>query len=135
MQRTCCLLRSQRLRMQRPSKRQQRLAVGREQGTLMLLLCSHRRCETGDPPGVNASVCVLAPKLAWSQGFILDGWPATVSEAVALERGLTGLDLQREEAVHARSPRLAPPPRGWLPDPLRALTSGGHSVACLVCSA
>ena len=68
-------------------------------------------------------------KLAWSQGFILDGWPATVSEASALERGLTGLDLQREEAILALSPRLAPPLRGWLPDPLRTLTSGGHYVA------
>lgn len=74
------------------------------------------------------SECVFASKLAWSQGFILDGWPATVSEAVALERGLTGLDLQREEAIHARSPRLAPPPPGWLPDSLRTLTSGAHSI-------
>ena len=101
----------------------------------MLLLCSHHRCGAGDPPAEKASVRVLAPMLAWSQGFILDGWPATASEAAALERGLTGLDLQREEAIHARSPRLAPPPRGWLPDSLRTLTSGGRSVACFACSA
>ena len=58
MQRTCCLLRSQRLRLQRLSERQQRLAPGREQGTLMLLLCSHRRCGTGDPCAEKASVLV-----------------------------------------------------------------------------
>ena len=64
------------------------------------------------------------------QGFILDGWPTTVGEAAALERELTGLDLQREEAIRARAPRLAPPPHGWLPDPLRGLTSGRRLVAC-----
>ena len=98
----------------------------------MLLLCSHRRWGIFDPPAEEASVRELSPRLVWSQGFILDGWPATVSEAVALERGLTGLDLQREEAIHARSPRLAPPPHGWLPASLRTLTSGGHSVACFM---
>ena len=58
------------------------------------------------------------------QGYVLDGWPDQMSAAVALEHFSTGLDLEREAALHMRAPRMAPPPHGRLPNLARPLSSG-----------
>ncbi|KAK9836191.1 hypothetical protein WJX81_008068 [Elliptochloris bilobata] len=84
-----------------------------------------------DTNKASKAAYLAGDKAAVWQGFVLDGWPMNAREAAALERGLTGLDLQREGIMYARAPRLAPPPHGWLPDPFRPLTSGLDAViAC-----
>ncbi|KAF5829801.1 hypothetical protein DUNSADRAFT_15464, partial [Dunaliella salina] len=65
------------------------------------------------------------------QGFIVDGFPRTEAQAVALERALTGLDLQAEQAVVEQASRVAPPPPEALPQVNRTLVSGLDAVIVL----
>ena len=42
-------------------------------------------------------------------GFVIDGFPATAAEAMALERALTGLDSARADLIRSRCSQVAPP--------------------------
>jgi hypothetical protein len=64
-------------------------------------------------------------------GFVLDGFPATAAQAAALERALTGLDLEAEAGLLERASRLAPPPPDALPQLGRPLASGLDAVVAL----
>ena len=68
-----------------------------------------------------------------SQGFVLDGFPATCGEAAALEKQLTGLDLAAEAEMAVASSKLVPPGLEFLPDLHRKCTSG-LDVVFLLCS-
>jgi hypothetical protein len=74
-----------------------------------------------------------APPLAGGpgRGFVLDGFPATATQAAALERALTGLDLTAEAALVEGASRLAPPPPDALPQLARPLVSGLDAVVAL----
>lgn len=60
-----------------------------------------------------------------------DNHPKTKDEAVALERLLSGLDLEAEKALIDGASRIAPPPSDLLPDIHRPLTSGLDAVFLL----
>jgi hypothetical protein len=64
-------------------------------------------------------------------GYVLDGYPATKAQSVALERALTGLDLDAEEAWLAAASRIAPPPPEYTSNLHRALHSGLDHVVVL----
>ncbi len=65
------------------------------------------------------------------QGFVLDGFPATEAQAMALERALTGLDLDSEADLLQNASQVAPPPEGVLPQLQRPLVSGLDAVLVL----
>lgn len=65
------------------------------------------------------------------QGFVLDGFPATHTQAVLLERALSGLDLDSETAFIAQASVTAPPPPDALPNLTRSLVSGLDAVLFL----
>lgn len=58
------------------------------------------------------------------QGYVLDGFPQNEAQAAALEKLLTGLDLESDEAFRNAASVIAPPPPHWLPDDTRILNSG-----------
>jgi len=43
-------------------------------------------------------------------GFILDGFPQTKGQVAALEKCLTGLDFEAQEAKKEKKSKIAPPP-------------------------
>ena len=58
------------------------------------------------------------------QGYVLDGFPQNAAQAAALEKLLTGLDLESDQAFRDAASVIAPPPLHWLPDDTRTLQSG-----------
>ncbi|EFJ52136.1 hypothetical protein VOLCADRAFT_103155 [Volvox carteri f. nagariensis] len=65
------------------------------------------------------------------RGFVVDGFPRTAAQAVLLERMLTGLDLESEQALIDSASTVAPPPSSALPQVGRPLVSGLDAV--IVC--
>ena len=59
-----------------------------------------------------------------AQGYVLDGFPQNNAQAAALEKLLTGLDLESDQAFRDAASVIAPPPPHWLPDDTRILQSG-----------
>ena len=59
-----------------------------------------------------------------TQGYVLDGFPQNAAQASALEKLLTGLDLESDQAFRDGASVIAPPPPHWLPDDTRVLQSG-----------
>ena len=43
-------------------------------------------------------------------GFVLQDFPQTGGQAAALEKCLTGFDLEAQKAKHAKASKIAPPP-------------------------
>ncbi|XP_073391205.1 uncharacterized protein [Physcomitrium patens] len=43
-------------------------------------------------------------------GFVLDGFPQTSGQAMAMEKCLTGIDFEAQEAKNAKASKIAPPP-------------------------
>lgn len=62
------------------------------------------------------------------QGFVLDGFPRSQTQAALLERALTSLDLEQEAARRQQASLVAPPPADAFPDPDRPLMSGLDAV-------
>ncbi|KAG2448325.1 hypothetical protein HYH02_006909 [Chlamydomonas schloesseri] len=62
------------------------------------------------------------------RGFVVDGFPRTAAQAVLLERMLTGLDLDSEQALIDAASVIAPPPTSALPQVARPLVSGLDAV-------
>lgn len=58
------------------------------------------------PPAEGADAALQPPDLP--RGFVIDGYPRTEADARALERALTGLDLEAEEKQKAERSRLLP---------------------------
>lgn len=65
------------------------------------------------------------------QGFILDGFPRSVSQAMALEKAITNLDLPAELEYAAGSSTIAPPAPDTFRSPTRPLKSCLDSVVML----
>ncbi len=82
------------------------------------------------PKGKGAAAVPEEPPKP-AQGFILDGFPRTLEQAVLLEKALTGLDLDAEKAIVDAASRVAPPPEAALPQLQRVLTSGLDAVLVL----
>jgi hypothetical protein len=58
---------------------------------------------------VAAAAADAAAAAARPLGFVIDGFPATAAEAMALERALTGLDTERADLIVRRCSGVAPP--------------------------
>ncbi|GIL73035.1 hypothetical protein Vretimale_4669 [Volvox reticuliferus] len=84
-------------------------------------------------PAAAPAAAAAAPQPSGSEprGFVVDGFPRTAGQAVLLERLLTGLDLDSEQALIDAASTVAPPPASALPQVGRPLVSGLDAV--LVC--
>jgi hypothetical protein len=56
-----------------------------------------------------AAAAAVAAAAARPLGFVIDGFPSTAAEAMALERALTGLDTARADCIRRRCSVVAPP--------------------------
>eukprot|EP00803_Ostreobium_quekettii_P002527 evm.model.scf_1208EXC.6 EVM.evm.TU.scf_1208EXC.6 scf_1208EXC:28213-40026(-) len=64
-------------------------------------------------------------------GFVLDGFPQTLGQALLFERKMTGADPARDAAIRTAASRIAPPPAELLPDPKERPASGLDAVIVL----
>lgn len=80
----------------------------------------------GGKDGGNAAHTFTTP-----QGFVLDGFPRTDSQAVLLERKLTGLNVEAERLLIADASVLVPPPPDMVPEVDRPRRSGLDAVMVL----
>jgi hypothetical protein len=64
---------------------------------------------------------------------VIDGFPTTATQALLLEKALTGLDTTAERALVEGASLVAPPPRDALPQLERPLVSGLDAVLVLSC--
>lgn len=86
--------------------------------------------------GTAAGGLPLPPHLApgvQGRGFVIDGFPTTATQALLLEKALTGLDTTAERALVEGASLVAPPPRDALPQLERPLLSGLDAVLVLAC--
>jgi adenylate kinase family enzyme len=58
----------------------------------------------------SAASAPVEVALAPQTGFILDGFPQTRGQAMALEKCLTGLDFETQAIKKAKASKIAPPP-------------------------
>ena len=65
------------------------------------------------------------------QGFVIDGYPRNVRQAMALEKELTGLDLPAELEYTASASTIAPPAPDTFRSPTRPLKSCLDSIVML----
>eukprot|EP00775_Hariotina_reticulata_P002553 gene2553-2855_t len=72
----------------------------------------------------------LAPGVL-GRGFVIDGFPATATQAALLEKALTGVDTTAERALVEGASLVAPPPKDALPQLERPLVSGLDAVLVL----
>ncbi|KAG2442556.1 hypothetical protein HXX76_002642 [Chlamydomonas incerta] len=78
--------------------------------------------------GSKSAGAPAAPHPDTGRGFVVDGFPRTSAQAVLLERMLTGLDLDSEQALIDAASVIAPPPTSALPQVARPLVSGLDAV-------
>ncbi len=86
----------------------------------------------GAPGAPGAKKGAAAEPPPTGQGFVMDGFPRTSAQAVLMERMLTGLNLDSEQALIDSASVIAPPPLSALPQTARPLVSGLDAV--VVCS-
>ncbi|GLC51118.1 hypothetical protein PLESTB_000467700 [Pleodorina starrii] len=91
--------------------------------------------KAGAAPASGKAAAAAAAAAAQAQaagneprGFVVDGFPRTAAQAVMLERLLTGLDLDSEQALIDAASIVAPPPASALPQVGRPLVSGLDAV-------
>ncbi|KAL6765964.1 protein associated with central pair microtubule complex [Haematococcus lacustris] len=82
-------------------------------------------------PAALAAAAAAEEEAKPAQGFVLDGFPRTATQAAMLEQALTGLDLAAEQALVDRASKVAPPPPEALPQLSRSLVSGLDAVLVL----
>ncbi|KXZ56759.1 hypothetical protein GPECTOR_1g684 [Gonium pectorale] len=82
----------------------------------------------GTAPAGGKAAAPPPPPPPEGRGFVVDGFPRTAAQATLLERMLTGLDLDSEQALIDAASTIAPPPQSALPQVGRPLMSGLDAV-------